>query len=449
MKLYIRRILLVLSVFCFVIIAPLIVLYAMGYRPGASLTIAPPVGVAIVDAKPRKATVEVNGVVHGTLPRSIPNLLPGFSTIRVTKDGYIPWNKKIEIKPGTATDLRAIQLIPSALDNETILQNTTVFSVSPTESFIASISTAKKLQVYDESGLAITSAVAMQKNVASLSWSPDESYILATFQDKTYEVFHIQGASLERVKSTALQGNSHIEWDPTKIGNVFFITPKHSVVSYSVVTGTLLQIQNNIIAYATHKRNVLMQNLDNSLVSKRIGSSTETVLITDTKKGIQKIIPSSSNHIALLFDDGELAITTEDGTLRRIAIGVQTAMWSANGNTLLIQSADGELDVYMPDGVPQNDMPSRELHLVVRLSKSIKPIGWLPDNEHIAYQTDDHIIFSEIDTRDHAVTNILQKNAPTNSTPYISSDGKSIVSLIKDGDTTSLVRTWLVTKEDR
>lgn len=449
MQLYIRRILLILSVFCFISIAPLIVLYAMGYRPGASFTIAPPVGVAIIDAKPRKATIEVNGTAYGTLPRSIPNLVPGFSTIKVTKERYLPWVKKVEIKPATAIDLRAIQLIPSALDSETILQNSTAFAVSPTESFIASVDTEKKLQIYDENGLASTSAIPLQKNVASLSWSPDESYILATFQDKTYEIFQITGSAIEKIKSIVLNGNAQAQWDPAKIGNLFFVTPKHALVSYSVLTGISQQIKNEIITYAIHERNLLLQTLDNSLISKRIGFSPETVLLTDAKKGIQEIIPSNGSYTALLFEDGELQISTKNGEMRHIAVGVQAAMWSVNGNTLLIQSANGELDVYTPDGVPQNDIPSGELHLVVRLSKSINPIGWFPDNEHIAYEADGNTIFSETDTRDHAVTNILQKNTPANSASHISSDGKSIISLSKDADTTSLVRTWLVTKEDR
>jgi hypothetical protein len=106
MKKIYRKMLLFTSTVVFLSLAPLVILYAMGYRL-ASSTIDPiPVGVLLVETKPRRATLEVDGKIIGETPRSISNLPPGEVRVRVSKAGYIPWEKMITIEPGMVTETR-------------------------------------------------------------------------------------------------------------------------------------------------------------------------------------------------------------------------------------------------------------------------------------------------------------------------------------------------------
>lgn len=442
MQLYIRRILLIASYVAFAIIAPLIVLYAMGYRGKL-------IGVVLIEAYPKKAAVQVNGKMYGTLPRSIPNLIPGQATIRVTKDGYAPWEKRIEIQPGTATDLRSIKLIPSTPDRDSIVHNSRVFALSPSSSLIANVDAANKLQIHDETGLEITPAISMSQTPIALSWSPDSAYLLASFPKQTYEIFHVQEKSILKINKTIPSGNTQVSWNPTEPSTMFFLTPKHSLVSYNVASGTSESIEQSVNAYTVSNRTIYMQTLENALISKRIGTTNKTQLIPDTEKGIQKIIPSHNEYTALLFNDGELQLVSKQKEIHHIAFGVHQAIWSPSGDTLLIQSSNEELNTYTPDGITLDTIPVGELHLIVRLSRPVNPIGWLPDNKHIIYETDGNIIVSEIDTRDHAITATVQEASLTNPNIFIEQSGKSFISLQKDGTTQSLIRTWLVTKEDR
>lgn len=451
MQLYIRRILLVISCMAFAIIAPLIILYAMGYRPGTSSLLAPPVGVALVEATPRKAIVEVNGKSYGTLPRSIPNLVPGQTTIRVTKEGYTPWEKRMEIKPATATDVRSIKLIPSIVDRDTLHEDSVMFTATPSSSFIATVNSAKKLAIYDDTGLPITNELPLQHIPTTLAWSPNETYLLAFFPKQPTEVFRIENKKIEQLKNKLPRGSTNVHWDPTKVGKVFFLTPEQSLVSYATASGVSETILSRVNTYAIHNRTLIIQTLDNSFVLKQIGSANETILFPDTKKGIQKIIPSSNEYIAILYVDGELQLATKQGEMRHIASGIHGATWSPNGSTLLIQSSSEELNVYIPEGFSPSGIPSGELHLVARLSHPLIPLGWLPDSQHILYETNGNIILSEIDTRDHAIQNTILKAGVPNSpvTVEVEQEGKSVLALQKNSENQSLVRAWLVTKEDR
>lgn len=449
MRLYARRMLLLVSCIAFAIIAPLIVLYAMGYRPGISSPLSPPVGVAIIEATPRKATVQVNGTLIGTLPRSIPNLLPGTTHIRVTKEGYTPWGKNIEIRPATATDVRSILLTPSIFDRDILLSDSRVFATSPTSSRVAIVHSNKKLTIYDDTGLTITNQLTLSRMPIELLWSPDGSYLLASFPKKTYELFHMEGNAVERIKGALPKGSAHVQWNPREIGTLFFLNESHSLVSYNAFSGMYETIMNSIATYATHNRNIIIQTLDNVLVTKQGGTASTTVILPDTKKSIQNIIPGGNGFIALLFSDGQLQMVTTKGELRHVAFNVRKAIWSKSGTTLLIQSSSEDINVYIPEGTTRSAIPAEELHLVVRLSRPIMALGWLPDSQHILYEANGDIILSEIDTRDYAITHTIQQDFVPNTHVTIEQDGKSILALQKVGGKQSLVRTWLVTKEDR
>lgn len=443
MQLYIRRIFLVVSCVAFAIIAPLIILYAMGYRGKL-------VGVAIIEANPPKATVEVNGQAYGNLPRSIPNLLPGLATIRVTKKGYIPWEKKMEIQPAAATNVRSIQLFPAQLDRDILAQDSKVFAVSPTSSLIASVNTANNLVLINDTTSAVTPPIKISNSPLAITWSPDGTYILAELQKKHYEIFHIEKNTLQRLPSSTLTGNSSVQWDPTAVGKLFFLTPKHSLISYTPSTEISQTVLDNINTYAIQEKTLVYQTLDNSLMTQKIGKNQESKLLTDTKSGIQKIIPATNGSLALLFTDGELQLASTQTGMHHIAFDVREAMWSPNAQALLVQTSSGELDTYAPEGTLPVDATPGELRVIVRLSHPITSPQWLSDSKHILYAVDGNLICSEIDTRDHAISQILDTAYMANQHAAVEANGASILYIQqKEKEPRSLVRTWLVVDSDR
>lgn len=436
----IRRILLFISCLAFAIIAPLIIFYAMGYRGEL-------VGVALVKAVPKKASIEVAGKGYGTLPRSIPNLTPGETSIRVTKSGYIPWEKRVRIEPGAATNLRSIQLIPSVIDQDILIGNSKVFAFS--QSSIASVDSTNRLAIYDDRGVPRTPLISLTRSPIALTWSPDGSYVLLSYPKQSYEVFRIEGDALRKIIPVPGSGSMSVQWDPTRIGNLFFITPTRDLVSYDLMEGVSTLVTKDVNSFSIHNRDLIIHLQDNALIAKRIGSEDETQIIPDTQKRIQQIIPGPNEYIALRMADGEVRLVTRKGEIHHIAPQSKLVAWSLHGNILLIQTSSGELHAYVPEGVVEDVLPTTELHLIMRLSRPLTFIGWMPDSQHILYETDGNLIFSEIDTRDHVISNKIQEASGSPTSIAIEREGKSIVALQKQHTGTSLVRTWLVTQEDR
>ena len=138
-----RQILFYIFVVIFLTLTPAISFYASGYKLGSGLNLQK-TGILIVDSEPSSAFIYIDGKIQQdffnkimkseegfiTTPQKIKNLLPGEYNIKIDKDGYWPWEKKLTIKPGESTFAEDIILfrknLPMLVENNTIDNNKTI-----------------------------------------------------------------------------------------------------------------------------------------------------------------------------------------------------------------------------------------------------------------------------------------------------------------------------------
>ncbi|HRS23258.1 MAG TPA: PEGA domain-containing protein, partial [Candidatus Woesebacteria bacterium] len=81
-----------------IIVTSLIIIYAQGYRisleQGINLKAT---GILSVTSKPKAASVYINNHLV-TATDNIVNLPPGDYDVKIVKDGYTPWQKRISLK---------------------------------------------------------------------------------------------------------------------------------------------------------------------------------------------------------------------------------------------------------------------------------------------------------------------------------------------------------------
>lgn len=448
MNIYIRRLLLFVSYTAFVIIAPLIVLYAIGYRPQTSSPIPRPVGVILADAAPRRASIAVDGVEYGTLPRSVSNIEPGMAHVRITKEGYTPWEKQLEVKPTQATDVRSIQLLPTNFQRETLAEHTRLFAVSPNNLLIAVATIQNTLSILDDTGTRILPDEQLLERPTSIAWSPDGTYLLVSFPKNTSQLFQVSEVAIIKVSAKDIAGLTNILWSPLAANTIYGLDKARSIVSYTIPTATKEVLVKNVNTYDIANRTIYYQTFQNELVAQQLRSRDIRVLTPDTGKKIKKISAASSGTLALLFADGELSIQKMNGDTVKISPVAETALWSPDGQLLLVQTTPTELNIYNVENERLFAIPQGELRLITRLSQPITYPQWFSDSLHIFYQTSNTIFFSEIDTRDHAIALPIGTVRP-GANITIGDQSESILYLQEEGANTLLVKTWLVTKEDR
>lgn len=102
-----RRFLFYGLVVIFVLITPSVVLYAVGYSFDFQKWRVVAAGGIYLKSTPSGARISLEGKDAGSTARLIPRLLPRNYDIVVSKEGYYPWQKNLEVKP---------QLVSEAID---------------------------------------------------------------------------------------------------------------------------------------------------------------------------------------------------------------------------------------------------------------------------------------------------------------------------------------------
>ncbi|MBI4049677.1 MAG: PEGA domain-containing protein [Candidatus Doudnabacteria bacterium] len=99
MKLKNRFLLVGLGIIVFLILTPLLVLFARGFKLDLKNWQIVKTGILVVNTEPQKAKVFLDDEqIKDLTPSTVRFLLPGDYNIRVEKDGYLPWTKRLSVK---------------------------------------------------------------------------------------------------------------------------------------------------------------------------------------------------------------------------------------------------------------------------------------------------------------------------------------------------------------
>jgi len=108
----VRSIILCLIILFFIIAAPIIILYSLGYNFDWQEKKLVLTGGLYIKTTPKNATVYINDKPRKETPAFIKRLIPKYYQIKVTKEGYHDWNKKLKIESKIVTEVKNIILIP-------------------------------------------------------------------------------------------------------------------------------------------------------------------------------------------------------------------------------------------------------------------------------------------------------------------------------------------------
>ncbi len=132
MKKKTRLIILLICVALFLITAPYIVLYSMGYHIDFSNQKIVATGGIYVRAEPTGVDITINNTIKNTTGYFynsvfVQNLLPTGHTILIQKEGYYDYNKNLTVKENEVTKLENVTLFKKDIDFE-VLTDATQFA---------------------------------------------------------------------------------------------------------------------------------------------------------------------------------------------------------------------------------------------------------------------------------------------------------------------------------
>jgi hypothetical protein len=432
-----RKIILLGCTFLFLLITPFIVLYAIGYRAPKTEGIVPSVGVLLVESFPKRAQVNVNNENVGTTPEDITSLRPGPINIKVTKDGYIPWEKNIDIEPNQVTYLDNIRLFKEQPTVTKLASQISQFSLAPSRKLLAVADINNSVQVIDIEGQTVLEATkTFALPIQRMLWSPASSHLLVfSGQDiYTLNIFdETQGYNLLNFKKP-----KDIVWDPLIPDRLLIQTTKNDLIAYHITSGATSELAEDISSFAPSAKSIFTIKENKIAEISLLGHPVKDYTL-DTQDSIEKILVTPTSNVALIFDSGNLAILTPEEHLLQIAEHVQRAGWSPDGQIIYYQTDPMSIHVYNAFNERLPYIPLHQSQLILRLSRPINEAQWFAGGHHLIYQTDDEIKITETDTRDYPVTFIVDSTDIGNCQCDVGTDGKNIFYLKKNGESNDLI----------
>ena len=314
--------------------AGIVIFYARGYTISTKERRIVGTGIITITSEPDSASVFVDGHLTTATNATISTLPSKTYTIKIAKEGFIPWERQVEVKEGLVTELK-ITLFPSIPTIYPLTYSGVVNPIlSPDSSKLAFVVTGgKKSGVWvwtmannqpisfarSSEPHQIAASTFADFSKATFKWSPDSKQVLASLPGNNYllnaDSLNSEPRDITPILDATLQG-----WDEdVKDKDVSRIeTIKDSKLRKIASESALLKWSPDETKFMSFE----------PAVKKQPTGSTETLSglkVYDLVDGKQYSLPEAKNHIWLpdsrhiiLVDDNSISVSDFDGTNKAV-----------------------------------------------------------------------------------------------------------------------------------
>lgn len=402
-----RKILFFIFLSIFIIISPVVILYAQGYRFDFEKKRLIQTGDFYFKSLPKKVDVYVNNkLAKEKTPSQIKYLLPKKYNIKITKEGFFAWEKELEINPLLVTEAKNILLMPEKLNKEMIIPGKIAkFDFSPNKKFIAYVAQDKELWLYNLENAGNNRLFKSENyKLIDIIWSHDSKKILFSDSLNKWRAVDINEPSKPINISASL---SNPKWNPANPSEIFFkkgdeifilnlggqknpVLLAENVIDYDALGEYLLYIQ---------KPNLILYRQD--ILSKTKEQMTN--LPMNYKENLDYKILAFSSQDVILRADGILYIFEKDKKLfEKIDENIKDVNFANDERKISFWSSNEIWAFWLKKIFDQPTKNPGDKELITRLSQKIKEVIWYPKtNEHLIFLTEDNEIkITELDGRD-------------------------------------------------
>ena len=402
MTLKTRRILSLIFIVLFLIITPVIVLYAAGYKLKRNGLSIERTGMFIIDSEPKGAKIFLNGKAQKTLlnslfnknnfittPAKIKNLFAGEYDLSLELDGYSNWHKKLSISSGASTSIKDIYLFKKSLPIQIAPADIKGIGFSPdkNQALIISADQLVLFNLRDETKKSIYKNNLEGKNIA---WSQDGQNLL--IDNYLYSAGDLSS-------ETDLNESTLGLFNPKWSNDILFYQNKNSI--FQVDDENLPKKFFDNIEFNDY----LIKDGYLYLINQAKQAASLKIINLALNKQIKEIgLPGSANYS--FVNDGQALISLYDKSRKTLYLidpsaayysplveiinDVKTALWYDDNDLLYVN--DFEIWLY--------NLPSRKKTLITRISNTINNAVMYPPKNYVIYSTDQTINAIELDERE-------------------------------------------------
>ena len=437
-----RKLLFSFFILAFVALSAAILAYAFGYSVSPYGFKLEKTGIFDIESTPRGALLSLNGQAQKkflnrltgknesvTTPVKLSGMAPGDYDVKLSLDGYHPWEKKLAINPSETTYLENVRLFKKAspqllwsLDYARILTTAT----SPNEKYWA-ILTDSQIIIIDLASGYQTAAFSLpaSSEQAELSWSADSQSLVAN-----HSLINLPAGKISDLRQVASTAATRFVFGADSDQRLYFLD-----------NSTLAEFDT----LSNAKRSLLADDKDNPAVdwlakdgylyiikqnSQDFHSFIDIYKLTDSQfVGTISLtnltdyrFSNIHNRWINLYDQKNHALYILDIKYPfnnqfelKLLDNVYFNQWEQNNKLLLAGQSD--LRYWQ-----RSD--NRET-LLTRLGTPIRTAFWYKDNNYLIYATDNSLGALELDDRNGRQHTVLLDNTPLAQT-QLNADGSAI-----------------------
>lgn len=283
MPLWLRRIIYWSFIILFLLVAPIISLYSMGYRYHWGKYRLERTGLIVVDGTPRDATVRIDGVVRAQrLPARIGGLNENEYTVRIERDGFHPWEQRVFVASGRtalATDIFLFRDASPTLELAGTITRSTVSADGAWLAFTRRLESLEELWIVDLSTDARTLAFRSADRI-TFSWSPQDATLLVTTASDVFTIDPHDARRPRSLSSAFPRHPSSVTWELGS-ANALVAVIDGRLRRVSLLTGRAVPLSvvapNEPFAVA---RGLLLTAVDRALIVTKIDDGTSRTIDT-------------------------------------------------------------------------------------------------------------------------------------------------------------------------
>lgn len=213
----VRRLLFWCFVTVFIILAPTLVLYTSGYNVQLGRLVG--TGILSLATMPKDALIILDGTpTDRTTPSLIKRLRPRQYDLRLVKDGYVPFEGSVNIRPRETAFLEDVVLW---LDAEPVLETSSNIVRVPSsnkDAFASLVESKTWTEAWIEpvengTRTLVARFAGARSNVIEITWSPDGSHILLKNGEREWIVVPAEGGRTLSLRDYFSLPILNAEWD--------------------------------------------------------------------------------------------------------------------------------------------------------------------------------------------------------------------------------------------
>jgi len=431
-----RFIILLVCAVLFLIMAPYLAMYSMGYRLNFETWEVTATGGIYVSATPQASEIIIdssNSKKLGIFSNSVfvQDLIPEAHTVLIKKDGYFDYKKTLDVVENEVAKLEKVILFKNTTQYDLDLEKVESFSISPDKrNILAEGTNTQSLDFYYFStGSAQTkttySLPLKYTSVLDVTWSQDSKKTLIKTQSSTGSAAYYLLDFSSRIQTA-----TPVSYLTSRVSNVTFNSQDSSQIFwldgsslYSGKDTKTTPISKNIIDYAFQNGNIVWLSTAGQLYQSDITGQNPNLLANwpvnkeyMSPEGAKieviagRIIVSKQGYVYQYIPEEKIfkQISLSAG------IANPTFLASPNGKNMLYYD-NSKVYLYAFEKSPYNKSDENDIELFTAPGgQAISDVYWLND-DYVIFESGNRIIISEIDFRGNINQVELQNSWPANT----------------------------------